>query len=190
MTAITIDILNQLNNQKEAAYKVVFDAYYPRLVHFAYEYVPYADAKSLVQDAFVTLWNKKPEFISEAQMQSYLYTNVKNNCLMFLRHEKVKQNYTEKQLQNDVYSEALDCLDTTTITFQEIEVIIEQTLNELPPRCKEVFELSRIRGCTNLEIAKELEISVKSVEAQITKALKIFRVALKDYLPMIVYFFN
>jgi RNA polymerase sigma-70 factor, ECF subfamily len=80
-------------------------------------------------------------------------------------------------------------LDTSVTTFQEIEAIIEKTLSELPDRCREIFVLSRFEGRKNHEIASELNISEKAVEAQITKALKQFKIALKDFLPILSYIF-
>ncbi len=190
MSSISINLLKLLNKKQDAAFEVVFNLYYPRLVYFAKVYVPEADAKSLVQDAFVSMWEKKPKFLSEAQLQSYLYTNVKNNCLMFLRHEKVKKKYNQNlilQKQNQLHEMALKQIDTTVISFREIEKIIDKTLLELPERCSEIFVFSRLEGKKNQEIADNLSISVKAVEAQITKALKIFRLALKDYLPLVAF---
>ncbi len=190
MKALTNEILQLLNKHQEAAFEVVFKLYYPRLVYFAKEFVPDSEAKNLVQDAFISMWDKKPQFINESQLQSYLYTNVKNNCLMYLRHEKVKKKYRSEavlQKQNQIYTEALSGLDTSTVTFQEIETIIEKTLLELPERCREVFILSRMEGKKNKEVAEVLDISVKAVEAQITKALKTLRISLKDYLPLVAW---
>jgi len=190
MKALTNEILQLLNKNQEAAFEVVFKLYYPRLVYFAKEFVPESESKNLVQDAFISMWDKKPQFINESQLQSYLYTNVKNNCLMFLRHEKVKKKYKSEaafQKQNSIYTEALSGLDTSTVTFQEIETIIEKTLSEFPARCREVFILSRMEGKKNKEVAEALNISVKAVEAQITKALKTLRVSLKDYLPLVAW---
>lgn len=190
MKSLTNEILQLLNNNHEAAFEVVFKLYYPRLVYFAKEFVPDGEAKNLVQDAFIAMWDKKPQFINESQLQSYLYTNVKNNCLMYLRHEKVKKKYKAEKIlqkQNHIYTEALSGLDTSTVTFQEIESIIEKTLSELPPRCREVFILSRMEGKKNKEVAQQLDISVKAVEAHITKALKVLKVSLKDYLPLVAW---
>jgi RNA polymerase sigma-70 factor, ECF subfamily len=190
MNSLSKEIIELLNKKQEAAFEITFSLYYPRLVYFAKEYVSYEDAKGLVQDAFVTFWEKNPVVLSESQLQSYLYTLVKNNCLMRLRHEKVKKAYNnamEIKMQNNVYLSALEQLDTSLTTFQEMESIIKKTLNELSPKCREIFILSRMEGKKNHEIAKELNISVKAVEAQITKALKIFRVSLKDFLPLLAY---
>ncbi len=190
MIPLSSDILKLLNQKKDAAFEVVFNLYYPRLVYFAKVYVPEADAKSMVQDAFISMWESEPKFISEAQLQGYLYTNVKNNCLMFLRHEKVKKKYAAnkaEQKQKQLHEAALKQLDTSAVSFHEIETIINKTLSELPDRCREIFILSRIDGEKNQDIAEKLSISVKAVEAQITKALKVFRITLKDYLPLVAF---
>ncbi|SHE66807.1 RNA polymerase sigma-70 factor, ECF subfamily [Mariniphaga anaerophila] len=190
MSTLSGEIIELVHSKQEAAFEVMFSVYYPRLVYFAKEYVPYEDAKSLVQDAFITFWEKNPDVSTESQLQSYLYTIVKNNCLMRLRHEKIEKGYVneaELRIQNQVYSSALQQLDTSEIAFQEIETIIEKTLSDLPPRCREVFVLSRLEGKKNHEVAQELNISVKAVEAQITKALKVFRIELRDFLPILAY---
>lgn len=190
MDSLTIELIELLNKKQEAAFEVVFSLYYPRLVYFAKEYVSHENAKGLVQEAFISFWEKNPTVRSEPQLQSYLYTSVKNNCLIHLRHEKVKKRFDDDaalKMQNQVYFSALEQLDTSVIAFQEIESIIEKTLNGLPERCRDIFILSRFEGKKNQEVAEELNISVKAVEAQITKALKIFRTALKDYLPLVTY---
>jgi len=188
MDSLTSELIELLNKKQEAAFKVVFSLYYPRLVYFAKEYVSQEDAKGLVQEVFIAFWEKNPTIMSQFQLQSYLYTSVKNNCLMRLRHEKVKKCFEKDavlKMQNQIYFSALEQLDTSVISFQEIETIIEKTLSNLPPRCRDIFVLSRFDGKKNHEVAEELNITEKAVEAQITKALKVFRVALKDFLPLI-----
>jgi RNA polymerase sigma-70 factor, ECF subfamily len=190
MNSLSNEIIKLLNQKQEAAFEVVFSLYYPRLVWFVKEYVPYQDAKNLVQDAFITFWEKNPTILNEAQLKGYLYTIVKNNCLMFIRHEKIKKGFedeTKMKMQNQVYQTALEQLDTSEIAFQEIETIIEKTLAALPPRCREVFVLNRMEGKKYNEVAEEMNISVKAVEAQMTRALKVFRVALKDFLPLLAW---
>ena len=190
MEPLTNELIELLNKKNEGAFEVLFNIYYPRLVYFAKEYVPPEDAMGLVQEAFVSFWEKNPSIISEPQLQSYLYTSVKNNCLMHLRHEKIKKKFVDDAImsfQNQVYCSALEQLDTSVIAFQEIEEIIEKTLADLPPRCREVFTLSRFEGKKNQEIAIELNITVKAVEANVTRAIKVFKTALKDYLPLVAY---
>ncbi len=190
MNSLSNDIITLLNQKQEAVFEVIFNLYYPRLVCFAEEYVPFEVARNLVQDAFLSFWEKNPHVSNEAQLQSYLYTVVKNNCISRLRHEKVKKQFvedTENKIQKQLYISALEHMDTSAMAFQEIELIIEKTLADLPPRCREIFILSRFEGKKNHEVASELNISQKAVEAQITKALKVFRIALKDFLPLLTY---
>ncbi len=191
MDSLSKEVIKLLNRKQDMAYDVIFSLFFPPLVSFANQYVSFQDSKNAVQDAFLSLWENSPEFGNEFQLKSYLYTAVKNNCLNILRREKLKKNFEEtlglKEI-NKLNTASLDHLDTSIMAFQEIETIISKTLSELPPRCKEIFILSRYEGKKNSEIADSLDISVKSVEAQITKALKIFKVVLKDYLPVVSYF--
>lgn len=190
MNSLSNEIIALLNKKQEAAFEVVFRLYYPRLVFFAQNYVSFEDAKGLVQEAFIAFWEKNPGLSNESQLQSYLYTTVKNNCLMSLRHNKVVKNFTEKaeiKIQEQLSAAALEQLDTSEMAFRDMETIIEKTIAGLSPRCREVFVLSRMEGKKNQEIAEELNISVKAVEAQMTKALGIFRLALKDFLPVLAW---
>lgn len=193
MSDLSDDMIVLLNKRNEAAFEVVFNIYYPRLVAFASQYVSRDDALNQVQDAFISILEKDLVFSFEGQLKSYLYTTVKNNCLMFLRHENVKMKYLEKKnapiSQINLNVQALESLDTSAMTFSEIEQIIKATLEKLPPKCREVFVFSRFDGKRNTEVAELLNISEKCVEAHITKALKIFRVALNDYLAILIFLF-
>lgn len=192
MNSLTKETIDLLAIKDKDAYESMFRLYYPRLVYFAKEYVAYETAKELVQDCFVVFWEKNPTFSNEYQLRSYLYTLVKNSCLMKLRHIKVKDNFVNKMkasyLQNQLHQMALEQLDTSEVTFKEMESIIEHTMSALSPRCREIFSMSRNEGKKNREIAADLNISIKTVEAQITNALKIFRISLKDYLPLFIFF--
>ncbi len=193
MKGLSAEILTLLNDKSEAAFEVVFNVFYSRLVAFAMQYVSEDEAYNSVQDAFVALFDKKSLFNNENQLQSYLYTNVKNNCLMFLRHEKVKKKYLDLKNGDDkqfiLNMEALERLNTSPMSFMEIEQIINDTLEQLPPRCREIFVLSRMEGKKNVEVAALFNISEKAVEAQITKALKVFKLALRDYIALLVFMF-
>ena len=193
MSDLSDDMIVLLNKRNEAAFEVVFNIYYPRLVAFASQYVSRDDALNQVQDAFISILEKDLVFSFEGQLKSYLYTTVKNNCLMFLRHENVKKKFLEKKnaaiSQINLNVQALERLDTSAMTFSEIEQIIKVTLDKLPPKCREVFVFSRFDGKRNTEVAELLNISEKCVEAHITKALKIFRVALSDYLAILIFLF-
>lgn len=188
------ELLRRLINNDEIAFKVIFNKYYSRLYYFILEFIPLEDiAENIVQDTFFTLWNKRHELNDNTNFGAYLFTVAKNNCLYKLRDQRYRQKlFSTNSLDSvelDMNLDVLCTIDSSAYTFEEIERIIEKTLEELPPQCKRVFILSRFEERKNKEIAEELDISVKVVEKHITKGLKKFKVALKDYLPFVAYLF-
>lgn len=189
-----LELLKKLKNNDEIAFKVVFNKYYSRLYYFILEFISFDDiAENIVQDTFFTLWIKCHELKDDSNLNAYLFTVARNNCLYKLRDQRYRQKlFTTNLLSQDeldMNMEMLNTLDPSTYTFDEINRIIERTLEELPPQCKKVFMLSRFEEKKNKEIAEELNISVKVVEKHISKGLKKFRVSLKDYLPFVAYLF-
>jgi RNA polymerase sigma-70 factor, ECF subfamily len=194
MTENERQLFKKLKTGDEAAFKVIYNIYVPRLYYFIYEYVPYANlTEDIIQETLMALWNKKSELSEETNLSAYLFTVAKNNCLYKLRDQRYKQKIFEStdidgsELKANL--EALSILDTSSFAFNEIEQIIKETLNQLPPQCRNIFYMSRFDEKKNKEIADELGISVKAVEGHITKALKLFRITLKDYLPIMVFLF-
>jgi len=116
----------------------------------------------------------------------------RNACLSHLRHQKLETNFFEKSLKSSenlqLNYEALEELSVEKIDFQNLERVIQETIASLPPRCREVFVLSRYENLKNKEIAEKLDISVKAVEANITRALTTLRENTKDYLPELLFF--
>lgn len=187
-------LFEKIRKGDELAFKVIFNKYYSRLYYFIREFVSFDDiAENIVQDTFFTLWNKRNELKDGSNLNAYLFTVAKNNCLYKLRDQRYKQRlFTANSLdQNELEMnmEVLNTLDSSAYTFEEIERIIARTLDELPPQCKRVFILSRFEEKKNKEIAEELNISVKVVEKHISRGLKKFKESLKDYLPFVAYLF-
>src|SRR5690606_31944878 len=148
----------------------------PRLYYFVLEYIPLADiAENIVQDTLMALWDKRTQLTDNTDFGAYLFTVAKNNCLYKLRDQKYKQKLFESADVNSselkANLDALSNLNTSSLAFSEIEQIIEETLGQLPPQCRNVFTMSRFDDRKNKEIAEELGISVKAVEGHITKAL-------------------
>ncbi len=193
MPEFSHEIVNRFINGDESSFNIIFNFFYPRLYHFIHAYIPNEDlAENMVQDTFLTLWNKRKHMKPGSNINAWLYTVARNICLKKLRDDKTKKAYLSSnlnELELEMNMGALASIDTSELTFSEIERIIENTLETLPPQCRKIFELSRFESKKNKEIAEELEISVKAVENQITKALKIFRNSLKDYLPLVVHLF-
>lgn len=187
-------LFEKLQNGDDSVFEIIYKKYAPRLYYFIYEYIPQKDiAENIVQETFLALWKKRNELLVNTNIGAYLYTVAKNNCLYKLRDQK----YTQKLFDTTDISElelkanymALNSLETSNLTMMEISEIIERTMEKLPPQCRTVFKLSRFEEKKNRVIAVELNISEKAVEGHISKALKVFRVALKDYMPIVAFLF-
>jgi RNA polymerase sigma-70 factor, ECF subfamily len=178
-------LFDDLKKGKEYAFDYFFHYYYPGLCAYAQKLLktPQADAKSVVQDVFVKIWEDRDKINIQSSVRAYLFSSVRNKCLDYLR----KKNRFSLSFEDipEVADEQLE-----TYVFAELELIFHAGLDKLPPKCREVFEMSRFRGLKNREIATELNISEKTVENQMTKALKILRVELKEYLPLLILFPN
>ena len=176
-----------------------FDSIYvnnfSRLFLFAKEYVLFdEEAENIVQDIFLMLWEKKDILRVDVSLTAYLFTLVKNKCIDFLRHRMVEQIYSEN-IQQEYNEElnvklfALESFDHNFSSEEDIETLLRNAIDKLPERCRLIFIKSRIEGKKYKEIAEELNLSVNTVEGQISIALKKLREELKDYLPLLFYLF-
>lgn len=172
-------ILNELKKGNERAFNFIFKEHYKSLSQFSYSFIKDQDkAESLVQEVFIRLWEKRESLANIDNLLSYLMVMVRNISIDYLRKEKTSQkvylkirpeesvNTTEEQLSKNEFEEKL----------------LKSVLN-LPERCRIAFELSRFDSLTNKEIAKNMEISVKGVEALIGRSLKLLRKELEEFLP-------
>ncbi|MCT4588153.1 MAG: RNA polymerase sigma-70 factor [Carboxylicivirga sp.] len=184
-----------LKNGEERQLNHFFNKFFRHLHYFASQYLNDAvEAENAVQDTFITLWNKRSSLTAttEAGLLSFLYTVLKNNCYHILKRAKriSEQNVLWLKEQEELDRQGLIEMDTSEDTFNEIYKLLFETLDDLPPKCRTVFEMSRFEGLKNKEIAQELCISEKAVEANITRGLKIIRLALKAYMPQLILFFK
>jgi len=171
----------QINALRESFDKI-YVSYFSRMLRFAKEYVVFEeDAENIVQDVFVMLWEKRDVLDIQVNLISYMFMLVKNRCLDYIRHQAVADEYKQEQKAKLA---ALEELDYTFSSEEELEEIIHEAIDKLPERCREVFLKSRVEGMKNKEIAKELNISVNTVNSQIVVALKRLRIELKDYLSL------
>lgn len=179
------DLLQGLQNGNENAFEAIFKGYYVRLCNFAYSFLEDKDeAEEVVQSTFLTIWEKHDSLEIQVSLKSYLYRSVHNSCLNKIKHSKVKQVHQEStKSKEEVFSDDA----SEHIISKELEHQIEIAINALPPKCAMVFRLSRFENLSYAEIADQLGISVKTVENQMIKALKILREELKDYLPALIW---
>lgn len=178
----------------KAAFEHIFKKYAPNLVLFAITYVKEKSiAEELVQDTFLTMWEKRDELAFNDKLRSYLYTSVKNRCFNHLSKKRLK--FQDKE--DIVYETKGDYPNPIeSLTKKETEAKIQEGIGLLPDKCKRVFLLSRNEQMTYKEIANFQEVSVKTVENQMGFALKFLREHLgvkKDktgkgfYLPSITF---
>lgn len=138
------------------------------------------DAKGIVHDVFVRLWEKYKTLEPDTNYRSYLYTAVRNKCLNFIRDNK-------KMVALSEMNEGTHMAEDTSIETKELAKEIEYALNILPKKCREVFELSRVEELKYAEIAERMNISVKTVEAQMSKALRLLREHLAEFLTILIF---
>jgi RNA polymerase sigma-70 factor (ECF subfamily) len=189
------EISVRLKNDDARAFEIIFYAWYGSILHFCKEYIYDSEAsRNIVQTVFMRLWEKRNTIDIDSNLKSYLYTIARNECITYLRHLKAEAEYfrhAKEYFPDQLLSlDALSELNFGTIDLDKINFIIESTVAGLPDRCREVFQLSRYDDLKNKEIAEKLQVSVKAVEANITRALKILRENLKDFIGVVLFFIS
>lgn len=170
----------QIRQNNLQAFEMLFREYYAPLCRYAYRFVNDMDtAEEIVQDFFYHYWKDRKKIRIRLSVKSYLYSSVKNNALKYLDQVAVRRRYAERIIA--VASESDQETLMEQIHAKELQQIINDTLQELPERCRTIFTMNRFDGLKYHEIAHSLSISVKTVEANMSKALQVFRKKLKEY---------
>lgn len=172
-----------LRRGDERTFERLFRTLYASLCGYAYTFLKDdADGEEVVQTVFLTLWEKRGSLDITVSLKAYLYRAVHNHCLNRLKHLRIREGHAEFVLATTEpgYDSA-----TAQLIGTELEVRVEAAIAQLPAQCQLIFRMSRFEELRYQEIADELNLSVKTVENQIGKALKILRVELADYLPLL-----
>jgi RNA polymerase sigma-70 factor (ECF subfamily) len=157
----------------------LFRHFYPELCGFVVQYVrSRAIAEELVQDLFLRLWERRESWEQEMPSRSYLYRAARNRAFDHLKRQRVVEREAFK-LNDD---EENDPVVNVVLDAEDLRAALNRAIEELPPRTREVFVLSKRHGLTYPQIAKALTISVKTVETQMTRAFRILRERLSRYL--------
>lgn len=176
-------ILKNIRKGDLQEFESLFRQYYPLLCNYAFRFVKNTNqAEEIVQDLFCKLWENRKDVKIHSSIKAYLYKATYYNSLQVLRKRAAKSHYEEYIKNKNFDNSQL----TTTLEENEIYSIVQKTLANLPKRCSIIFKMSRFEGLKYQEIADQLSISVKTVEANMGKALKSFRKSLQDYLGTIV----
>ena len=177
-------------------FAILFEQYKEPFTLFANSYIrDTAVAEDIYVEAMMQYWEKRHELPSDTNIPAYILTSVKNRALNHLRHLNVRTE-AEEQLFSHNASElnfrisSLEACDPSELFTAEMKEIIRSTFNELPEQTRLIFRKSRYENKTNREIAEELNINIKTVEYHISKALKLLRSRLKDYLPLLLLLYS
>jgi RNA polymerase sigma-70 factor (family 1) len=179
------ELAEALRKGDAVVFEKIFKDYYERLCNYANSMMNDMDeAEETVQVTFLTLWEKRGSIDIHTSVKSYLYQAVHNHCLNRLKHYRVRMAHSEHiKYHADAHTED----SSQMVQGKELEEQIHAAIASLPDQCQTVFKLSRFENLTYSEIAQQLNISVKTIENHMGKALRILREQLKEYLPVLLW---
>lgn len=175
------DILKRMRLDDRSALKELFEAYYPMVCQAIRRFVQdHATCEDLAQEVFLRFWQKRQKIQITSSLPAYLRRMAVNEALAYHRKNKRYQN---EEFSPGMEKDAAPGADEQYL-HAELKGHITSAINTLPPKCRTVFQLSRFEELSYKEIAEKMNISVKTVENQMSKALKILRVQLRNYLNL------
>jgi RNA polymerase sigma-70 factor (ECF subfamily) len=185
LTGSDSQIFEAIKRDDNGAYEMVFREYYRPMTAYAFRFLnDLSESESIVQEVFLRLWQKRREIMITSSLQHYLFRSVKNQCINQIEHNKIKTGYQTMVINNEEdrseYSEFF-------LEFG-LKKRIEAAIAALPEKRQEIFRLAREDGLKYREIADRLEISIKTVETQISLALKQLRESLKEFKNLVMFF--
>lgn len=174
------ELLGRLRNGDHDAFNAIFRQWYEPVVRSANRVLRDSGvAEELAQDVFLELWRRRDTLAPDSSVAGYLMQSVRNRALNHLRHLAVQK---KSVVYVEALSEPAERADAQTHA-SELQAAMTQAIADLPPRTREVFLMSRERGLRYTEIAEQLGVSVKAVEASMSRALRILRERLAPWLP-------
>lgn len=178
------DLIRQIQNGDKDSFARLFHSYYPDLCNFVLRYTRSpAVSEDLIQDIFLDIWHSRKTLSSEGSIKSYLYKSARNKALNHLKHKRIVNKWEkESQLFEFEVAKSPAAEIHNRESFSEIECAIKKAIEQLPDRRKMIFLLSREEGLTYQEIADVLDISVNTVETQISRSITIIRQFLSESL--------
>lgn len=177
------EVIHQFRSGNEDAFEQIFHAYYKALVHYAKTILKdMDDSEDIVQQVFVSVWEKRLKIEIHTSLRALLYKSVHNACLNKIKQQQVRSGYAKEVIQ--LHNE--QGITQDSIQQKELQHKIEAAMDMMPEQCAKIFKMSRFEQMKYQEIAEALNLSVKTIENQMGKALKIMREQLKEYLPLLI----
>lgn len=176
------DFWGEIKQGDIIAFNRLFLLYYSPLCEYATQFVSDADAEELVQDVMLYLWENREFITIEKSLKSYLFASVRNRC-----YNAIRNGRSRGRIHSLIYDKIKDTVENPDYYIaNELAANLEKVIEELPENYRNTFKLSRFGEMSNMAIAQQLGVSVKTVEYRITQSLKILREKLKDYLPLLM----
>ncbi|GAA3990058.1 RNA polymerase sigma-70 factor [Mucilaginibacter dorajii] len=183
------ELISLMHSDQLTAFKAIYDRYWYKLYVFTNKRLRDRESsEEIVQIFFTRFWEKIETIQINQSLKSYLFSSVSYLTISHLRKEAQKNQYLF--LPYAIVEEELDYSIEDTIHLKDLQLIIDNELAKLPPRCRSVFELSRKSNKSNKEIARILDISEKTVENHITNATRFLRTHLKDWLMLAIFIYK
>ena len=183
-----LNLINeQINAGKIKAFEEIFNVYYRSLCYYSYKIInDFEASKDIVQDIFISIWNKNLNFENSNTLKTYLYNSVRNNSITYLEkinnRERLNKEFITENNKNDNFIRIQIDAEVISEIYQEIEY--------LPEECKKIFKLAYLQGYKNQEIAEHLNISINTVKTQKTRAKKQLKEKLQNLYPLILFIFK
>ena len=181
------ELINEVTlRDNEAAFKVIFDNFYPVLFLFSKRFIQDQELRhDIVQEVFISIWEQRKTLNIKISLQNYLIACCRNACLNYLQRYSKRNNNEESLSENlPIYCESVEDI----FSVGELVQLLENALAKLPDNYRQVYEMSRFESKKNREIADSLGVSEKTVERYKRKVEAFLRIELKEYLPLLFLF--
>ena len=182
-------LIADLQRGKEVAFAYVFRMYYGPLLNYAGRILKDVEAANdVVQECFCRLYERRRELRKELQVRPYLYKSVYNACMDAIKHQKVESNYINQELLDFYFSKVVETPEAEQALLDEdLKGAIQDAINKLPERCREIFVLSKVDGLSNKQIAEQLNIAETTVKTQVQRAYRMLRERLVPIFLLVEY---
>ncbi|WP_288732432.1 RNA polymerase sigma-70 factor [uncultured Parabacteroides sp.] len=175
------------------SFNQLYADYKSRFVHFANTYVSDSMiAEDITIESLMYYWENRRNLAPDSNIQAYILTTIKHKCLNYLQRLRMQEEIVEYLKDCDTWElnlriATLEACDPEKLFSDELQTLVDKALETLPEQTRDIFIRSRYNNQSHKDIAEALGVSTKTVEFHITKALKVLRVALKDYFPLLAF---